>query len=87
MFVESFQEQYKDGTNGTHDFRVASAAFLILRIVILLFSMNHTRLPSHISALQTAVFVCATFIYAIMRPYKLNVLNDVDIPILFCLKY
>ena len=35
MFVESFQGQYKDGTNGTHDFRMVSASFLILRILIL----------------------------------------------------
>ena len=48
--------------------------------------MNHARLPSHTTALQTAVFVCATFIYAIMRPYKLNVMNNVDIAILFLLE-
>jgi len=35
MFVESFQGQYKDGTNGTRDFRMASASFLLLRILIL----------------------------------------------------
>ena len=34
MFVESFQGQYKDGTNGTRDFRMVSASFLILRILI-----------------------------------------------------
>ena len=33
MFVESFQGQYKDGTNGTWDFRMISALFLILRIL------------------------------------------------------
>ena len=35
MFVESFQGQYKDGTNGTRDFRMVSASFLILKILIL----------------------------------------------------
>ena len=34
MFLESFQGQYKDGTNGAHDFRMVSASFLILRILI-----------------------------------------------------
>ena len=29
-FVESFQGQYKDGTNGTHDYRAVSASFLII---------------------------------------------------------
>ena len=27
-FVESFQGQYKDGTNGSHDFRMVLASFL-----------------------------------------------------------
>ena len=86
MFVESFQGQYKDGTNGTRDFRMASASFLILRILILFLFLNHTRLPSHTSALQAAVLVCATFIHAITRPYKLNLMNNVDIAILFLLE-
>ena len=34
-FVESFQEQYKDGSNGTCDFRMVSASFFILRIWII----------------------------------------------------
>ena len=42
-FVESFQGQYKDGTNGTRDFRMVSTTFLILRIVILASFLNrHT---------------------------------------------
>ena len=35
MFAESFQGQYKDGTNGTRDCRMVSSTFLILRILIL----------------------------------------------------
>ena len=31
MFVEPFQGQYKDGTIGTHDFRMVSASFLLLQ--------------------------------------------------------
>ena len=86
MFVESFQGQYKDGTNGTRDFRMFSASFLILRILILILFLNHTRLPSHTAELQATVFVCATFIHAITRPYKLNLMNNVDIAILFLLE-
>jgi len=43
--VESFQGQYKDGSNGTHDFTMVSASFLILRILILALFLNHSRLP------------------------------------------
>ena len=56
MFVESFQGQYKDGTNGTRDFRMVSASFLILRISTLLLFLNHHRLLSHTLILQGAFF-------------------------------
>ena len=86
MFMESFQGQYKDGTNGTHDFRMVSASFLILRVLILALFTNHHRLPAHTAELQGASFACATCIYAITKPYKLNFMNNVDIVILFLLE-
>ena len=86
MFVESFQGQYKDGTNGTHDFRMVSASFLILRILILFLFLNHRRLLSHTSMLQGAFIAGASCIHAITRPYKLNFMNNVDIAILFLLE-
>ena len=86
MFVESFQGQYKDGTNGTRDFRMVSASFLILRISTLLLFLNHHRLLSHTSTLQGAFFVCATCVHAIARPYKLNFMNNIDIVILVLLE-
>ena len=47
MFVESFQGQYKDGTNGTHDFRMASAVFLIFRMLMMaLYTQKCTRLSA-----------------------------------------
>ena len=69
MFVESFQGQYKDGTNGTHDFRMVSASFLILRILILFLFLNQSRSLSHTLLLQGVLFACATCIHAITRPY------------------
>ena len=86
MFVESFQGEYKDGTNGSHDFRMVSASFLILRILILALFINHNRLPAHTSEMQGVFVACATCIYAITRPYKLNFMNNVDIVILFLLE-
>ena len=86
MFVESFQGQYKDGTNGTCDFRMLSASFLILRILILLLFLNHHRLLTHTSELQGAFIAAATCIHAITRPYKFNFMNNVDIVILFLLE-
>ena len=81
-FVESFQGQYKDGTNGTRDFRMISASFLIIRILIIFTFLNrnyHTWSLSY----QIALFASVTCIYAIIRPYKFNYMTMVDILILF----
>ena len=86
MFVESFQGQYKDGTNGIRDFRMVSASFLILRILILFLFLNHHRLPTHTSELQVFLFACGTCFHAITKPYKLNFMNNIDIAILFLLE-
>jgi len=41
-FMEVFQGQYKDGTNGTRDFRIVSALYLIFRNAVLLtYSDSH----------------------------------------------
>ena len=85
-FVKSFQGQYKDGRNGNCDFRMVSASFLILRILILFLFINHHRLPAHTSEMQGELFACAFCIYAITKPYKLNFMNNVDIVILFLLE-
>ena len=76
---------YEARTNGTCDFRMVSASFLILRISTLFLFLNHHRLLSHTSILQGAFFVCATCVHAIARPYKLNFMNNVDIVILVLL--
>ena len=86
MFVESFQGQYKDGTNGTHDFRAVSASFLILRIIILINFLNRQHTTFSTAATLCSLAICASFFYAITRPYKSNFMNAVDISILFLLE-
>ena len=86
MFVESFQGQYRDGTNGTRDFRMVSASFLILRILTMASFLPHHKLDVWPSlALQCALFICATGFCAIAKPYKLNLRNNTDILILVLL--
>ena len=46
VLVESFQRQYKDGTNGTCDFRMVSASFFVLRTLMLVLFVNHQCLTS-----------------------------------------
>ena len=63
----------------SHDFTVVSASFLILRILILFLFLNYHRSPFHASQLQRVLFACASCIYTITRPYKLNFMNNVDV--------
>ena len=79
MFVESFQGQYKDGTNGTRDFRMFSASFLILRLFILIgiLTRHHNAWISLLIACW--VFVVASCFHATMRPYKSSLSNSIDI--------
>ena len=83
MFVESFQGQYKDGTNGTPDFIMVSALFLILRVLTLASFMNR----NYYSSLgQTILLISVTCFYAIARPYKLNSMTNADIVVLVLLE-
>ena len=86
MFVESFQGEYKDGTNGTRDFRMLSATFLILRILYLTIFVNphHSNPPTSVYACIT--FASATGFYALTRPYRSSVKNNIDILILLLLE-
>ena len=87
IFMESFQGQYKDGTNGTRDFRMASATFLILRILTMtmfldtVFSFRNQSLGNS-AGLQCVLLVGASSFYAVMRPYKMNYRNNIDYLIL-----
>jgi len=86
MFVESFQGQYKDGTNGTRDFRMVSTSFLILRILDLVSFLKSHHPSSWISSdLRCVLFVSAACFYAVMRPYKSNFRNNIDFLILILL--
>ena len=85
MFVESFQGQYKDGTNGTRDFRMVSASFLILRILILVLFANRNCFTGS-SLGQTALLASVTCFYVTTMPYKLNFMTTVDVLILFLLE-
>ena len=82
MFVESFQGQYKDGTNGTRDFRTVSASFLILRILYLTMFVNPHRSNPPTSVYACIAFAGATGFYAVTRPYRSNIRNNIDILIL-----
>ena len=81
-FLEAFQGQYKDGTNGTRDFRMVSALYLVFRIAVLFgFSGNHDMSSfnhAYIWLATAVAFVCTLLFFAIVRPYKVNNRNTID---------
>ena len=79
--MEAFQGQYKDGTNGTWDFRIVSALYLIFRIgVLLAYFCTQRNIDDHAHGwLTTAVVLVSILLFfAIVRPYKVNYFNAVD---------
>ena len=70
-FMEAFQGQYKDGTNGTQDFRIVSALYLVFRIAGLFqFLGVHDRGNHAYGWLAAAlILVCTSLFFAISRPY------------------
>ena len=75
-FIDIFQGQYKNGTEGTLDFRYFSGIYLLLR-AILYISIVATNLTASY-AYTIAILVMAAVAVALTRPYKKNVYNIVD---------
>ena len=82
-FVEAFQGEYKDGTNGTFDLRMFSALFFILRIwALLLYLQHHYWTSWPLLWTQIVLGVITSCLITITRPYKENYRNIVDCLIL-----
>jgi len=79
--MEAFQGQYKDGTNGTRDFRIVSALYLIFRIAVLFSYSDNGNSFDHAYVWITAaiIFVSTLVLFAIVSPYKVSHLNSFDI--------
>ena len=78
-FVEAFQWEYKDGTNGTYNLGIFSALFFFLRVLILLSYLEHrykTKGPLLLS--QGVVFVSLSCLITIARPHKATHRNIID---------
>ena len=68
MFVNCYQGYYKDGTNGTRDYRWFSVAFFILQIIlIVLFTVSQTI---YFYSIGVLVVVILMFLQLSLRPYK-----------------
>ena len=78
QFLEVFQGRFKDGTNGTLDCRWFAGLYFALRLVLFAtyLANHHTWLYQY--ALQLIIFLCAAFLFSVIRPYKQDWINNVD---------
>ena len=76
-FVEIFQGNFKDGTNGTRDCRYFAAFYLIVRIV------GYMSLGFDLVSLgfitTLAILLIITFLVSACQPYKKRLYNAIDI--------
>ena len=78
IFIDSFQGNFKDGTNGTRDCRYFAGVYLSVRL--LLFVVFAFTLGAFYYAVGTLVLIAVAMLIAIVQPYKpeLAVYNAVD---------
>ena len=84
-FIEAFQGSYKDGTNGTRDYRAVSALYLVCRVVIWTFGTSYLKnhpsfLGMRLISSLTSMIGVAFFGFA--RPCKSSTHNLLDVLIL-----
>ena len=81
-FADAFNGCYKDGTNGTWDYRYFAGFYLLLRIIYLFDPITNINLPN----LPKVCFSVTLMLFVFSRPYKKNLFNILDsfFSCLFC---
>ena len=75
-FADAFQGCYKNGTNGTRDYRYFAGLYLLFRVVLL---VGFIVQPSTLRWLITIPFpVVISLLFALFRPHKNNYFNVID---------
>ena len=89
IFVDTYQGCLKDGTNGTRDYRIVPAVYLVLR-----FGAPATWIIGHLLiddsgrlaiGLFSFLFITMGFFIAIFRPYKEDYMNYCELGVFFLL--
>ena len=77
IFVDTFNGCYKDGTDGTRDYRAVSGYILAMCILLpslqILFTLQHSL--TLIISVYIILFIVFTVLFAAMRPYKHTAAN------------
>ena len=79
MFVEKFQGDYKDGTQGTYDYRFLSGIYLVFRIVLAVPLQSSSNVNSDYYNWMTSVLLFFVVIFfALVQPYKKRYMNILE---------
>ena len=87
MFVDTYQGCFKDGTNGTRDYRALSALYLVLRFVLLSLYVQHREIYNNglILIIFGVLFMLLSLLLALLRPYKADYMTCCEAALLFLL--
>ena len=75
-FMDSFQGSFKDGTNGTRDYRYFAAVYLIARVVLYI---SLDLVNTYGKAIVIVMLMVMILLLSTLQPYKKHFFNKVDI--------
>ena len=75
IFMDAFQGCYKNGTDGTRDYRYFAGLYLLFRFLVVS-NLLHYFITHHLN--PVFFLVIFSFSFALYRPYKNNCFNVVD---------
>ena len=83
IFAYSFQGCYKDGTNGTRDYRWFAGLHLLLRFILVIFFYDTAHYQRAITTLVTIITSFYMVLLAVCQPYKKHLYFKLDMLLLF----
>ena len=72
-FVETFQGCYKDGTNGTRDYRYFAGFYFTLRVIVAILTFGKFQL-----LWSSLLYWFTALLFALVQPYKRTIYNVID---------
>ena len=85
MFVDTYQGCFKDGTNGTRDYRALSVVYLLLRFALISLYIQDTEVvTSGLSLFMFSIlFMLISLFLGTVKPYKHNYMTYCESALLF----
>ena len=77
-FADAFNGCYKDGTNGTWDYRYFAGFYLLFRIIFLIYTSSLLHSSAVMFNVCMTVVIVGVLLFVFCRPYKKNLFNILD---------